>query len=101
MHSARPGRLSNPRRPRAPTHPGLAVCDAAPAVAVTSKDIARRLGISQSTVSRALRGGPRVSPETAARVLDAARQLSYTPNVAARSLITRRTGVVGVVVNDI
>jgi LacI family transcriptional regulator len=70
-------------------------------VPVTSKDIARKLDMSQSTVSRALRGDPRVAPETAARVLEAARQMNYTPNVAARSLITRRTGTVGVVVNDI
>ena len=73
----------------------------APAVAVTSKDIARKLKISQSTVSRALRGDPRVAADTAARVLEAARQMNYTPNLAARSLITRRTGTVGVVVNDI
>jgi LacI family transcriptional regulator len=70
-------------------------------MAVTSKDIARKLRISQSTVSRALRGDPRVAADTAARVLEAARQLNYTPNLAARSLITRRTGTVGVVVSDI
>ena len=78
----------------------LDVCHA-PAVAVTSKDIARKLKISQSTVSRALRGDPRVAAETAARVLEAARQMNYTPNLAARSLITRRTRTVGVVVSDI
>jgi LacI family transcriptional regulator, galactose operon repressor len=70
-------------------------------MAVTSKDIAHRLKISQSTVSRALRGDPRVAPETLARVLEAARQMNYTPNLAARSLITRKTGTVGVVVSDI
>ena len=70
-------------------------------MAVTSKDIARKLRISQSTVSRALRGDPRVPPDTAARVLEAARQMNYTPNLAARSLITRKTGTVGVVVSDI
>ena len=70
-------------------------------MAVTSKDIARKLRISQSTVSRALRGDPRVAPDTMARVLEAARQMNYTPNLAARSLITRRTGTVGVVVSDI
>ena len=70
-------------------------------MAVTSKDIARKLKISQSTVSRALRGDPRVAPETMARVLEAARQMNYTPNLAARSLITRKTGTVGVVVHDI
>ena len=76
------------------------VCHAPP-VAVTSTDIARRLQISQSTVSRALRGDPRVAPETRTRVLKAAREMNYTPNLAARTLITRRTGTVGVVVNDI
>src|SRR3954452_7751046 len=75
-------------------------CDAPP-VAVTSKDIARRLKISQSTVSRALRGDPRVAAETAARGMEAARQMSYTPSLAPRRLIPRRTGTVGVVVNDI
>ena len=71
----------------------------APAMAVTSKDIARKLKISQSTVSRALRGDPRVAPETTARILEAARQMNYTPNLAARSLITRKTGTVGLIVS--
>ena len=79
---------------------GVAVCHA-PAVAVTSKDIARRLRISQSTVSRALRGDPRVAPRTMGRGLEAARQMNYTPNLAARTLITRKTRTVGVVVHDI
>ena len=70
-------------------------------MAVTSKDIARKLRISQSTVSRALRGDPRVAPDTMARVLEAAEQMNYTPNLAARSLITRKTGTIGVVVSDI
>jgi LacI family transcriptional regulator len=73
----------------------------APTVAVTSKDIARELAISQSTVSRALRGDPRVAAATIARVLEAAERMQYTPNLAARSLITRRTSTVGVVVSDI
>src|SRR6188508_1336473 len=104
MHKPRGGVLSTrlpPRRAESAERAGiLRLCDA-PAVAVTSKDIARRLKISQSTVSRALRGDPRVAAETAARVLEAARQMNYTPNLAARSLITRRTGTVGVVLNDI
>ena len=68
---------------------------------MTSKDIARALAVSQSTVSRALRGDPRVAPATIARVLEAAQRMDYTPNLAARSLITRRTSTVGVVVSDI
>jgi LacI family transcriptional regulator len=75
-------------------------CDA-PRMAVTSKDIAGELGISQSTVSRALRGDPRVAASTLTRVLDAAQRLNYTPNLAARSLITRKTRTIGVVVSDI
>lgn len=67
----------------------------------TSNDIARELKISQSTVSRALRGDPRVAPATRARVLAAAERLRYTPNLAARSLLTRRTSTIGVVVSDI
>ena len=70
-------------------------------MAVTSKDIARRLQISQSTVSRALRGDPRVAPQTMARVLEAARQMHYSPNLAARTLVTRKTATVAVVVHDI
>jgi LacI family transcriptional regulator len=68
---------------------------------VTSKDIARELAVSQSTVSRALRSDPRVAPATIARVLAAAERMGYSPNLAARSLITRRTSTVGVVVGDI
>src|SRR5581483_7196808 len=44
---------------------------------------------------------PRVAPATIARVLAAAARMNYTPNLAARSLITRRTTTVGVVVSDI
>ena len=68
---------------------------------VTSKDIAKELGVSQSTVSRALRGDQRVAAATLQRVLEAAQRRNYTPNLAARSLITRRTRTVGVVVSDI
>lgn len=67
----------------------------------TSHDIARRVGISQSTVSRALRGDPRVSAATRRRVEEAARELQYVPNAAARSLITSRTNSVALVLADI
>jgi LacI family transcriptional regulator len=68
---------------------------------VTSHDIAREAGVSQSTVSRALRGDPRVAPETSERVQAAARRLRYTPNAAARSLITDRTSTIAVIVAEI
>lgn len=70
-------------------------------MAVTSRDIAREVGVSQSTVSRALRGDPRVAASTQLLIADAAKRLRYIPNVAARSLITSRTQTVGVVVSDI
>jgi LacI family transcriptional regulator len=68
---------------------------------VTSHDIAREVGVSQSTVSRALRGDPRVDPATAARVLRVAERRGYSPNATARSLVTRRTRTIAVVVADI
>jgi len=67
----------------------------------TSHDVAREVGVSQSTVSRALRRDPRVDPGTAARVLNAAERLGYAPNASARSLVTSRTGTVAVVLADI
>ena len=64
---------------------------------VTSIDVARRVGVHQSTVSRALGNDPNVAPETRERVRAAARELGYTPNAIARGLITRRTALVGIV----
>jgi len=68
---------------------------------VTSRDIAREIGLSQSTVSRALRGDPRVAPDTLARVQAAAERLAYVPDAVARSLTTGRTQTVAVVVADV
>jgi LacI family transcriptional regulator len=68
---------------------------------VTSRDIAREAGVSQPTVSRALRGDARVAPATAALVQATARRLGYVPDAAAQTLITRRTGTVAIVVADI
>ena len=64
---------------------------------VTTYDIARKLGISQSTVSRVLNGvqGYRVAESTRIRVLELSRQMGYRPNSIARSLRTRRTNLVG------
>jgi LacI family transcriptional regulator len=59
------------------------------------------LGISQTTVSRVMRGDPKVAPATSERVLEAARKLGYVPNYAARTLVTRRTRAVAVVVADL
>ena len=66
---------------------------------VTIEDIARKLSISVSTVSKALNNYSDVSPATKDRILDAAREMGYHPNRAARSLRRQRTEKIGVVVN--
>jgi DNA-binding LacI/PurR family transcriptional regulator len=64
---------------------------------LTGRELAKALGISQSTISRAFSEGATISPKMRAKVLDAARDLGYQPNVIARSLTTRRSGIVGIV----
>lgn len=64
----------------------------------TGHDVGRLAGVSQATVSRVLRGDPRVREETRARVLRVLAETRYEPNAAARAFKTSRTGSVGVVV---
>lgn len=61
------------------------------------KELAQHLGLSQTTVSRALNGYPEVNEETRRRVLDAARRHGYQPNANARRLATGRAGAIGIV----
>lgn len=63
----------------------------------TSHDVARAAGVSQSTVSYALSGKGTIAPRTRARVLAVAEELGYRPNLAARSMRTRRSGRIAVV----
>jgi LacI family transcriptional regulator len=65
---------------------------------LTIKDLARKLGVSPSTVSRALRGHPDISQATRLRVAEAAEKYHYHPNQLAQSLQKRRSSVIGVVV---
>ena len=65
------------------------------------KDIARDLGVSLMTVSKALRSHSDISEETKRRVLKRARELNYRPNWIARSLVTRRTYMVGLIIPDL
>jgi DNA-binding LacI/PurR family transcriptional regulator len=65
------------------------------------KDIARLANVSHSTVSRALSGSPLISEETASRIRQIAEDAGYRPSAAARSLVTSRTGTIGVVVTSI
>jgi LacI family transcriptional regulator, galactose operon repressor len=66
----------------------------------TLTEVARRAGVSLTTASKAINGQNRVSEETRARVLKAARELAFTPNPMARSLISGRSGTVGLIVID-
>lgn len=68
-------------------------------VAVTSLDVARLAQVSQSAVSRTYTPGASVSEVTRAKVEDAARKLGYRPNAIARSLITRRSRMIAVVMS--
>ncbi|MDX3978199.1 LacI family DNA-binding transcriptional regulator [Shinella sp.] len=61
------------------------------------KEFAARIGLSQTTVSRAMSGYPEVKPETRARVLEAAERLGYRPNISAQRLATGRAGAIGIV----
>ena len=65
---------------------------------VTAQDVARLAGVSQSAVSRVFTPGASVSPQTVRKVRSAADQLGYRPNVLARSLITGRSRIIGLVV---
>jgi len=68
---------------------------------VTITDLARRLNLSASTVSRALRDHPDISIQTKKRVRAIAAQTNYQPNLIAQSLQTRRSNNIGVIVPEI
>jgi LacI family transcriptional regulator len=68
---------------------------------ITIKDIAKALGLSTSTVSRALRGGYEISAETKRIVLEYAEKIKYHPNPIALSLKERRSHSIGVVVSEV
>lgn len=65
---------------------------------ITIKDIARALGVSASTVSRALRDNPDISEETRRQVQDYAREHHYKPNVMAVNLRASRSNTIGIIV---
>jgi len=67
----------------------------------TIKAVAKRAGVSTTTVSHALNHADRVTPELRERVLQAAKELGYQPNPYARSLRIGRTGLIAVIIPDI
>ncbi|RYE58823.1 MAG: LacI family transcriptional regulator, partial [Hyphomicrobiales bacterium] len=64
---------------------------------VTSSQVARHAGVSQSAVSRTFTPGASISPKTRAKVVASAKELGYRPNAIARSLITNRSRIIAVV----
>ncbi|MFV0420911.1 LacI family DNA-binding transcriptional regulator [Oleidesulfovibrio sp.] len=67
----------------------------------TIKDIAKELGISPSTVSRALSGHPDISDKTSAKVKELAARFNYQPNLVAKSLQQKHSSTIGVIVPEI
>lgn len=67
---------------------------------VSVKDVAARSGVSFQTTSKVLNGGGSVSDVTRARIIQAASDLGYVPNLQARSLVMQRTRTVGVITSD-
>ena len=61
------------------------------------QELAEKTGVSVATVSRALNGSPEVSKATRERILALARELDYTPSAAARTLVSSRSHVIGVI----
>jgi len=70
-------------------------------MAVTMKDIAKRANVSVVTVSRALNNKEDISSDTKAQILKIASELDYTGNDLARSLVTRKTGIIGVIIPNV
>lgn len=66
---------------------------------ITIEDISAQLGLSVSTVSKAMNNYPDISKDTRDRVLNAARELGYHPNAAARNLRRKRTDKIGLIIN--
>lgn len=68
---------------------------------VTIKDVAREAGVSPQTVSRAINDKGEISSQTKTRILDIAKRLGYRPNSIARSLVSRHTQNIGLVIPDV
>ncbi|AMQ57767.1 LacI family DNA-binding transcriptional regulator [Algoriphagus sanaruensis] len=68
---------------------------------ITMKEIAKKLGVSVSTISRALKDSPELHPETKRKIVEAAKEMNYQPNLLAQSLRISRSKTLGVIVPEI
>jgi DNA-binding LacI/PurR family transcriptional regulator len=68
---------------------------------ITSYDVARHAGVSQSAVSRSFKPGASISKATKAKVMKSAMELGYQPNAIAQGLITRRSNLVAVIISNL
>lgn len=68
---------------------------------ITLKDVAKAAGVSYATVSRALSGSSQIGSETRERVLKLCDEMGYTTNFVARSMVTKRTNLIGLVVPSV
>ncbi|WBV45300.1 LacI family DNA-binding transcriptional regulator [Pseudoroseomonas cervicalis] len=84
-----------------PAPPGRALPPAWPAGRITLQALAQRAGVAVSTVSRALKDDPRISPEMRARIAALAAEAGYTPNILARTLVLGRSGLIGLVLGPV
>ncbi|MCB2029875.1 MAG: LacI family DNA-binding transcriptional regulator, partial [Rhodoferax sp.] len=80
--------------------PPVKTDDKRPAGSATSYDVARLAGVSQSAVSRCFKPDASISEKMRKKVLAAAAELHYAPNAIARSLITRRSNIVAVLITE-
>src|SRR3954465_5363968 len=82
------------------TEPTMALATRGQRNGTTLEEVASRAGVSRATVSRVVNGSPKVSPDVRRAVESAVSELGYIPNRAARSLVTRRSGSIGVVITE-
>ena len=70
-------------------------------MSATLDDIAKRVGVSKTTVYRALNGKSRINEETRARILQASKELNYVRNTLASGLRSKRSMVIGIIFSDL